>query len=135
MKGGKLTTSDTYKKTMVNALTATLGVVSPACKLAGISRQTHYRWMQEDPEYKQAVEDVSEETIDFVEDALHGLIKKGDTAATIFYMKTKAKKRGYVERQEITGADGKGFEVKIQPSPGCEPMKDEGTPDNIHSSL
>jgi transposase-like protein len=32
-------------------------------------------------------------------------IERGEIAAIIFRLKTKAKKRGYVERQEITGAD------------------------------
>jgi hypothetical protein len=49
-----------------------------------------------------------------VEDALVEKIKDKDTTAIIFACKTKLKKRGYVERQEITGADGKKvFEVKI----------------------
>jgi hypothetical protein len=35
-------------------------------------------------------------------------------AAIIFFLKTQGKSRGYVERQEVTGADGKKlFEVTI----------------------
>jgi hypothetical protein len=37
---------------------------------------------------------------------LFKLIKEGNVAATIFYLKTQGKQRGYIERQEVTGADG-----------------------------
>jgi hypothetical protein len=32
-------------------------------------------------------------------------VEAGEIAAIIFRLKTKGKKRGYVERQELTGAD------------------------------
>jgi hypothetical protein len=34
------------------------------------------------------------------------LIKDGNVAATIFFLKTQGKRRGYIERQEVTGAEG-----------------------------
>jgi hypothetical protein len=41
-------------------------------------------------------------------------MKDGNMTAIIFYLKTQGKSRGYVERQEVTGADGKKlFEVTI----------------------
>jgi hypothetical protein len=92
---------------MVAALEKSLGVVSTACKAVDISRQTHYRWMREDDEYKTAVEELSEVAVDFAESHLHKLIRDGNPAATIFFLKTKGKSRGYVERQEIAVAEKK----------------------------
>jgi len=92
---------------MVAALEKSLGIVSTACKAAGISRDTHYRWMKEDSEYKASVHELSEVALDFAESHLHKLIKDGNPAATIFFLKTKGKGRGYVERQEIAVAEKK----------------------------
>ena len=86
---------------MLAALERSLGVVSPAAEAANIDRVSHYRWMKDDPEYKAAVESINEKAIDFAENALHKLIKEGNPASTIFFLKTKGKKRGYIERQEI----------------------------------
>ena len=44
--------------------------------------------------------------MDFAETHLHKLIQEGNPAATIFFLKTKGKRRGYVETQDIT-TDGK----------------------------
>lgn len=90
----------TKKDQMLEALQKHLGIVSTACKAVGISRVTHYRYMK-DPEYKVAVEQITEEAVDFAESHLLKKISEGDTTATIFYLKTKGKSRGYVERQEM----------------------------------
>ena len=101
-----MTGMDAQKKAMVAAMEKALGVVTTACKTVGISRQTHYNWLQ-DPDYAAAIEDVSEVAVDFAESHLHKLIKEGNPAATIFFLKTKGKNRGYVERQEIAVAEKK----------------------------
>ena len=97
-------TSDSKRK-MLEALEKSLGIVSTAARMVNIARNTHYEWMKNDEAYKEAVDVINEGVIDFAESKLHNLIDNGDTAATIFYMKTKGKKRGYIERQELTGAD------------------------------
>ena len=89
------------KKATVQALEKSLGVVSVACRAVGISRDTHYRWLKEDDEYKAEVEALSEVALDFAESSLHKLIQDGVPSATIFYLKTKGKRRGYVETQDI----------------------------------
>lgn len=78
-----------------------LGVVSHACKKAEIARKTHYEWINTDPEYKAEVENMPDFVLDFAENALFKLIEEKNPQATMFYLKTKGKKRDYVERQEI----------------------------------
>lgn len=94
------------KKALLEALEKSLGVVTSACKVAGIARTTFYQYLKEDPEFAQQVKDIENITLDFAESQLHKQIKEGNTTATIFFLKTKGKKRGYVERQEITGPEG-----------------------------
>ena len=65
---------DAQKKAMVQALEKSLGIVTAACKVVGISRQTHYNWL-EDPDYKKAVSEVGDVALDFAESHLHKLIK------------------------------------------------------------
>ena len=101
------------KKKMLEELEYNLGIVSTSCLNADVSRATHYRWLQEDPDYKAYVKDIQEIAIDFVESKLYDKIKEKDTACIIFYLKTKAKHRGYIERQQIEVADTKEFTVKV----------------------
>jgi len=89
------------KQAMLIALEQSLGVVTPACKSVDIARETHYRWLKEDEEYAEAVKQLDDVAIDFAESQLHKQIKSGQTASTIFYLKTKGKKRGYIEKQEV----------------------------------
>ena len=95
------TSSDILKKKMIEALEKSLGVVTTACKTAGVARSTHYDWMAADAKYKEAVEGLQDVALDFAESKLFKSIENGSDTATIFYLKTKGKKRGYVERQEI----------------------------------
>ena len=94
------------KKLLLEALEKSLGVISTAVKKVGISRGTFYNYVEADPDFKKAVQEIEEASIDFVESALLKQIKEGNTTATIFFLKTRGKKRGYVERTEITGVDG-----------------------------
>ncbi len=103
----ELDIKDPKKVAMIQALTKALGVVKMACESVGISRQTHYNWLKEDAAYKRACDNLPEVVLDFAEHHLHKLISQGNPAATIFLLKTKGKKRGYVERQEIEVAEKK----------------------------
>ncbi len=85
------------KRAMIKALESTLGNVTHAADEVGVCRRQHYTWMKEDPEYKALVDDVQEMALDFAESALRSQIGDDNTAATIFFLKTKGKCRGYTE--------------------------------------
>jgi len=89
------------KAAMLEALEKSLGIVTSAVQIVGIERKTHYNWMKSDMQYKAAVESIADKALDFAETHLHALIKDKNPAAVIFFLKTKGKARGYVERQEI----------------------------------
>lgn len=94
-------TTRQLKRRMVEALRQSLGIVTTACERAGVSRATHYRWLTEDPKYKEAVSDLGEVAVDFAESSLFEQIRKHEAAATIFFLKTKARHRGYIERKDF----------------------------------
>ena len=89
------------KKILLAALEKHLGIITPACAEAGISRDSHYRWLKEDKEYKKAVKELENVALDFAESQLHKQIAKGNPLSTMFYLKCKGKKRGYIEQQEV----------------------------------
>ena len=91
----------TLKKAMIAALESTMGIVTQAAKKAGIDRNTHYLWMRDDADYAASVRALDDATIDFAESALYRQIRDGNTPATIFFLKTKGKKRGYDERATL----------------------------------
>jgi len=89
------------KRAFIEALKASLGIIATACEQIKITRPTYYKWMKTDDEFRQEVEDLENVTLDFAESQLLKQIKDGSTAATIFYLKTKGRKRGYIEKTEL----------------------------------
>lgn len=97
---------DTIKKKSAKAkalaaLKKSAGNITAACNAAGVSRSWFYVERDSDPEFASAINEVAEETGDFVETALIKQIQEGNTACIIFFCKTKLKHRGFVERQEV----------------------------------
>ena len=102
------------KEDLLQALEKALGVVSTACKKVGIGRATFYRWLKEDKDFSEEVQAIQDVALDFAESKLFEQIQDGSTAATIFYLKTKGKRRGYVERQELEHSGGdKPVNIKL----------------------
>lgn len=91
----------TRKENTLRALEKCLGIVSTACKEVGVTRKTFYEWCRNDEEFKKQVDAIDEVVLDFAESCLYKLVKEGNPTATIFLLKCKGKKRGYIERVEI----------------------------------
>ena len=86
--------------------------ISAACEAANISRVTFYEWKNNDEDFTQRIVEIDESRIDYVEGKLFENIDANKTNEILFYLKTKGKNRGYVERQEHQ-IDG-GFPTKIE---------------------
>jgi len=86
---------------MIKAMERHMCIVSKASKSAKIDRSRHYIWLNDDSEYKKAIENLTETVHDMVENELFQQIKGGNTTSTIFYMKCKMRGRGYIEKTEM----------------------------------
>jgi hypothetical protein len=102
------------KKALLDALEKSLGIVTTACKKVGIGRTTYYDWYNNDSDFKDKVDDLKNVALDFAESQLHKQIQDNSTSATIFYLKTQGKKRGYIERQEVDLSSGNEQINKIE---------------------
>ena len=110
----KANTTAHNKKKVLEALEKTLGIVTTACKNVGISRSQFYTWHREDEQFKKDVDSVEGMALDFAESKLLENIKSKKETSIIFYLKTKGKKRGYIEKQEIDhNHEGKGIVPNI----------------------
>ena len=98
---------------IIKALHETNGLLTLAAKATGLGYRTVQRYVAEFPSVREAVQESKESMIDLAESKLFESITKGEAWAICFYLKTQAKQRGYIERQEITGAGGEAIKYEI----------------------
>lgn len=77
------------------------GIISYACKLAKISRDTFYRWMAENKTFEALIQRANEEPLDVVRLKLWEQINKGNINAITLYL--RAHDKAYSERVNISG--------------------------------
>lgn len=97
------------------------GVKSDMAANLGVYRDTISNWCNEDPEFQAALDEAKERFIDLAESNLRklvagvpaiekdengvarfaGWVERPSETAIIFTLKTRGKKRGYVERTEV----------------------------------
>ena len=109
-------------KQFIDAIPGTGGIVSTIADRVGCKWHTARKYIEEYPTVKEVYNEEIERVIDLAEGVLIQNIqiaakqaKSGhdvDTADVKWFLSRKAKTRGYVERQEVTGADGGAVLVK-----------------------
>ena len=100
-KAQKAQKTDKKKKDFIESLRNNLGHIADACTAANIGRRTYYNWVADDKEFKEDVDHIQDSLLDLAETKLLQNIENNENTAIIFYLKTKGKKRGYIEKQEV----------------------------------
>ncbi len=96
MQGKKTTSQD--KKRFLEFFQKRRGIVTLACKDAGISNFTFYKWVKDDPEFAEQAEEIREIEIGIIaEDRMaEAIIVHKDMAMVRFYLQSRNKK--YVQK-------------------------------------
>lgn len=102
------------KKSIAEALEANHANVSAAARALGCERRTIYNWLNRHPDLKEQRERSKSSLVDVAAQQLLKQITQandgiGDTRATMFALSTWGKNDGWVQRQELTGADGRAL--------------------------
>ena len=91
----------------------TKGNVAAVARSYGVSRTAVYNWIDASAGCRQALDDARETMLDNAESILYKKVLEGSTPELLFFLKTQGKRRGYVERSEVTGADASPLVIKM----------------------
>ncbi len=91
------------KELVIICLEMSFGIVNTACKNAGIGRTAYYDWMNNDMEFREKCQEITESQIDLAEAALFKNIQKGDSTSIIFLLKYRGRDRGYATKTIVEG--------------------------------
>lgn len=101
------------KKAIIEALHRTHGMIFLAAKEIGCAPVTIYRHAAKDKKIQDIIDSYRGQLIDKAELKLEQAVLNGEPWALNLALKTIGKSRGYVERQEVTGADGRPQEYIV----------------------
>jgi len=101
------------KKRIREELEKYSGNISAVARAFGVQRNSIYHYIKKHDMWPE-VEEQREKILDNVESTLYKQALAGNTTALIFWLKCQGRGRGWVERQEITGADGKDMNITLQ---------------------
>lgn len=90
------------------------GNYAAVARAYGVSRQAVRQFVERDDELREIAVETRETMLDNAESKLYSEAMAGNTAALIFLLKTQGKRRGYIERAEVTGADGGANKLIIE---------------------
>ena len=87
-------TLNNQQKQFLDTLRNNLGIVTLTLQQEDIKRDIYNDWL-DNPYFTKEVNEVSDSSLDYVENQLMSLIKEGNLSAIQYYLKTKGKDRGY----------------------------------------
>ena len=90
--------------------------ITATCAALNITRKTFYERRNKNKLLASQLDACEESLLDFAESKLMEHINDGDITSLIFFLKTKGKKRGYVERVE-NEVSGNAFEKLMKDLP------------------
>lgn len=119
-------------KEYAEAIRAAQGFISVAAENLGCKRTAIYSAARRHKIVQEAIDDSREKMTDFVEGKLYQRIEDEDTASIIFFLKTRAKDRGYVEKVQVEHAVAAELEAMLEIISG---IVDGSTYDRILAGL
>ena len=101
------------KEQMLMAIEDSYGIVSQVADRLGCAWHTAEKYINRWEETRQAFDDENERALDFSERQMLKQIRDGDGPMIRFHLMTKGKKRGYVQRTEMTGEGGEEISINV----------------------
>lgn len=98
---------------IISALERTHGMIYLAAKELGCDPKTIYRRAEKSKDVRDTIDSYRGQLVDKAELKLEQAVMRDEPWAIQMTLKTLGKKRGYVERQEITGADDKEIVFRV----------------------
>jgi hypothetical protein len=107
-------------------------VVSEACKMAKVSRDTHYRWQKENRIYQELIARATEESTDTARGKLWDKVSRGDLQAVKYYLEHNAAE--YAQNLQVTHSMSPSW-YERQAGPSIKNMGVAVTTDKQHVLL
>jgi transposase-like protein len=104
----KLTTEQ-----VIAAIHQTRGMITLTAQRLGVAVNTVRRYIRNYKSVQEALDEERDRTVDIAELKLFDAINRGEAWSIALTLKTLGKNRGYVERQEHTGADGGAIGIQF----------------------
>jgi hypothetical protein len=103
------------KEVLIEALKELDGNMAACARRFHCSRGTVWSVVNSDLELRELVDELSSSFTDEAEQTLFKAIRDGNIIATIFYLKTRGRDRGYSERLELVPLSTQSIEIEL----GC----------------
>jgi len=97
----------------IEAIKDSGGIVTTIAQRVGCAWHTAKKYITNHPTVAQAWQDEREKLKDVAEVQLVKQVNNGEQWAVKYYLSTQAKDRGYTQRTEHTGANGKAIPVDV----------------------